>query len=151
MLSRSVPGRRRSRSSTQRWPTTSPPSRRSLYLKDAPKERPKKKTVEELDAEMADYFPAVDPNNNNMVTSTDGARTAVGGDTARADSEWSTLLFLFLSRASPKLPMTPASQHQQATCHGRRDALPLWRCGHGKTDFQGDARQTRIEATLPIR
>jgi hypothetical protein len=33
---------------------------------------------------MADYFPAADPN-NNMVTGTDGAQAAVGGDTAMDD------------------------------------------------------------------
>ncbi|KAH7385739.1 hypothetical protein BKA66DRAFT_569575 [Pyrenochaeta sp. MPI-SDFR-AT-0127] len=47
--------------------------------------RPKKKTVEELDAEMADYFPSGD-GNNAMATNGEGAaQTTAGGDTAMDD------------------------------------------------------------------
>ena len=49
----------------------------------AGRERTKKKTVEELDAEMADYFPAGDGNNDAMATN--GAQTTGGGDTAMDD------------------------------------------------------------------
>ncbi|KAH8731079.1 hypothetical protein GQ44DRAFT_746435 [Phaeosphaeriaceae sp. PMI808] len=50
----------------------------------AGRERNKKKTVEELDAEMADYFPAADGNTDAMATS-GGAQATVGGDTAMDD------------------------------------------------------------------
>ncbi|KAF2800858.1 hypothetical protein K505DRAFT_93584 [Melanomma pulvis-pyrius CBS 109.77] len=45
--------------------------------------RGKKKTVEELDAEMEDYFPAVDGGNDAMVTN--GGAVAATGDTAMDD------------------------------------------------------------------
>lgn len=45
--------------------------------------RPKKKTVEELDAEMADYFPGGET--NNAVAGADVAQTTAGGDTAMDD------------------------------------------------------------------
>ncbi|KAF1930680.1 uncharacterized protein M421DRAFT_2988 [Didymella exigua CBS 183.55] len=50
------------------------------------RERQKKKTVEELDAEMADYFPTADGSNDAMATNSVGAApAAVGGDTAMDD------------------------------------------------------------------
>jgi THO complex subunit 4 len=46
----------------------------------------KKKTVEELDAEMADYFPAAEGGNDAVIaTGTDGAQATAGGDTAMDD------------------------------------------------------------------
>ena len=45
--------------------------------------RPKKKTVEELDAEMADYFPGGEGNADAMATNgAGGAQATAGGDTA---------------------------------------------------------------------
>ncbi|CAO2650458.1 Nn.00g017500.m01.CDS01 [Neocucurbitaria sp. VM-36] len=44
--------------------------------------RPKKKTVEELDAEMADYFPSGE---NNATNGAEGAQATAGGDTAMDD------------------------------------------------------------------
>jgi THO complex subunit 4 len=50
------------------------------------RERTKKKTVEELDAEMADYFPAGDGAADSMATGpADGAQAPAGGDTAMDD------------------------------------------------------------------
>ncbi|KAH7095598.1 hypothetical protein FB567DRAFT_586907 [Paraphoma chrysanthemicola] len=50
------------------------------------RERTKKKTVEELDAEMADYFPAGDGNNDAMATNgADPVQATAGGDTAMDD------------------------------------------------------------------
>ncbi|KAF2833282.1 hypothetical protein CC86DRAFT_451031 [Ophiobolus disseminans] len=50
------------------------------------RERNKKKTVEELDAEMADYFPATEGGNDTIIaTGTDGAQATAGGDTAMDD------------------------------------------------------------------
>jgi THO complex subunit 4 len=46
--------------------------------------REKKKTVEELDAEMEDYFPTGDATNDAMVTN-GNAGQAAGGDTAMDD------------------------------------------------------------------
>ncbi|KAH7085959.1 hypothetical protein BKA63DRAFT_30012 [Paraphoma chrysanthemicola] len=52
----------------------------------AGRERTKKKTVEELDAEMADYFPAGDGNNDTMATNgADPVQATAGGDTAMDD------------------------------------------------------------------
>jgi THO complex subunit 4 len=52
----------------------------------AGRERTKKKTVEELDAEMADYFPAADGNNDAMATNgADTVQATAGGDTAMDD------------------------------------------------------------------
>jgi THO complex subunit 4 len=48
------------------------------------RERTKKKTQEELDAEMEDYFPAADGGNDAMVTN-GGAPQAAGGDTMEED------------------------------------------------------------------
>lgn len=49
-------------------------------------ERQKKKTTEELDAEMADYFPTAEGNNSAMETNgASGAPAAAGGDTAMDD------------------------------------------------------------------
>lgn len=45
--------------------------------------RPKKKTVEELDAEMADYFPGGEV--NNAASSADIAPATTAGDTAMDD------------------------------------------------------------------
>ena len=45
--------------------------------------RPKKKTVEELDAEMADYFPSGE--GNNATAGADAAQATAGGDTAMDD------------------------------------------------------------------
>jgi THO complex subunit 4 len=45
--------------------------------------RPKKKTVEELDAEMADYFPGGEA--NNATSNTEVAPVTAGGDTAMDD------------------------------------------------------------------
>jgi THO complex subunit 4 len=52
-----------------------------------PRERTKKKTVEELDAEMADYFPAADGNTDAVATGgADVAQTTTAvGDTAMDD------------------------------------------------------------------
>lgn len=47
--------------------------------------REKKKTVEELDAEMADYFPAGEGGNDGMVTNGGDAAQGPGGDTAMDD------------------------------------------------------------------
>ena len=47
-------------------------------------ERQKKKTQEELDAEMEDYFPAADGGNDATVTNGDAAQVA-GGDTMDED------------------------------------------------------------------
>jgi THO complex subunit 4 len=50
------------------------------------RERTKKKTVEELDAEMADYFPAPEGNNEAMATTgAEGVQATAGGDTAMDD------------------------------------------------------------------
>lgn len=50
------------------------------------RERTKKKTVEELDAEMADYFPVAEGGNDAIIaTGTDGAQATAGGDTAMDD------------------------------------------------------------------
>lgn len=51
------------------------------------RDRPKKKTVEELDAEMADYFPAGGEGNNGAMATggADVAPAAAGGDTAMDD------------------------------------------------------------------
>lgn len=49
------------------------------------RERSKKKTVEELDAEMADYFPAAEGSNDAITTATNGAQATAGGDTAMDD------------------------------------------------------------------
>jgi len=50
------------------------------------RERTKKKTVEELDAEMADYFPAGEGNADAMATGpADGAQATAVGDTAMDD------------------------------------------------------------------
>lgn len=50
------------------------------------RERQKKKTIEELDAEMADYFPTADGGNDAMVSNgADAAPAAAGGDTAMDD------------------------------------------------------------------
>jgi THO complex subunit 4 len=50
------------------------------------RERTKKKTVEELDAEMADYFPAGEGNAEAAaVGGAEGAQTAAVGDTAMDD------------------------------------------------------------------
>jgi THO complex subunit 4 len=50
------------------------------------RERTKKKTVEELDAEMADYFPAGEGNAEvTAVGGAEGAQTAAVGDTAMDD------------------------------------------------------------------
>jgi THO complex subunit 4 len=46
--------------------------------------RPKKKTVEELDAEMADYFPGGEA---NAAAGADVAPAAAGGDAAMVDDE----------------------------------------------------------------
>ena len=46
--------------------------------------RPKKKTVEELDAEMADYFPGGE---GNAAGGADAAPVAAGGDAAMVDDE----------------------------------------------------------------
>lgn len=52
----------------------------------AGRERTKKKTVEELDAEMADYFPAGEGNTDAMAAApADGAQATAGGDTAMDD------------------------------------------------------------------
>lgn len=52
----------------------------------AGRERTKKKTVEELDAEMADYFPATEGNGDAMATNgAEGAQATAGGDTAMDD------------------------------------------------------------------
>jgi THO complex subunit 4 len=52
-----------------------------------PRERTKKKTVEELDAEMADYFPAADGNADaTAAVSADAVQTTTAvGDTAMDD------------------------------------------------------------------
>ena len=47
--------------------------------------RDKKKTVEELDAEMADYFPTADGGNDAMVTNGGATGQAASGDTAMDD------------------------------------------------------------------
>jgi THO complex subunit 4 len=50
------------------------------------RERTKKKTVEELDAEMADYFPAGEGNVDATATGgAEGVPTTAGGDTAMDD------------------------------------------------------------------
>jgi THO complex subunit 4 len=50
------------------------------------RERTKKKTVEELDAEMADYFPAGEGNADASATgAAEGVLTAAVGDTAMDD------------------------------------------------------------------
>jgi THO complex subunit 4 len=50
------------------------------------RERTKKKTVEELDAEMADYFPAGESNADASATgAAESVPTAAGGDTAMDD------------------------------------------------------------------
>ncbi|XPS74909.1 RNA-binding RNA annealing protein [Ascochyta lentis] len=50
------------------------------------RERQKKKTIEELDAEMADYFPTADGSNDAMVSNgAEAAPAAAGGDTAMDD------------------------------------------------------------------
>lgn len=52
----------------------------------AGRERTKKKTVEELDAEMADYFPAGEGNTDAMAAGpADAAQATAGGDTAMDD------------------------------------------------------------------
>lgn len=48
------------------------------------RDRPKKKTVEELDAEMADYFPTAE-GSNDVTATTGGVQTTAGGDTAMDD------------------------------------------------------------------
>lgn len=50
----------------------------------AGRDRGKKKTLEELDAEMEDYFPAAEGANDAMVTN-GGAAGAAGGDTNMID------------------------------------------------------------------
>jgi THO complex subunit 4 len=47
--------------------------------------REKKKTMEELDAEMADYFPAAEGANDAMVTNGGNAGQAAAADTAMDD------------------------------------------------------------------
>lgn len=50
------------------------------------RERQKKKTIEELDAEMADYFPTAEGSNDAMVSNgAEAAPAAAGGDTAMDD------------------------------------------------------------------
>jgi THO complex subunit 4 len=50
------------------------------------RERQKKKTVEELDAEMADYFPTAEGSNDAMVSNgAEAAPAPAGGDTAMDD------------------------------------------------------------------
>lgn len=50
------------------------------------RERQKKKTIEELDAEMADYFPGAEGSNDATATNGAAAAPAVaGGDTAMDD------------------------------------------------------------------
>lgn len=50
------------------------------------RERQKKKTIEELDAEMADYFPTADGSNDAIVSNgAAAAPAAAGGDTAMDD------------------------------------------------------------------
>lgn len=52
------------------------------------RDRQKKKTIEELDAEMADYFPSADGGNDAMATNGAGAApAAAGGDTAMDDED----------------------------------------------------------------
>ena len=49
------------------------------------RERQKKKTVEELDAEMADYFPAPEGSNDATAVGAEGAQAAPVADTAMDD------------------------------------------------------------------